>query len=151
MTGNEAWQPQYSPWRHGGWYVDNVRYPSGAVGCVSRNYADRKWRIACDDRPDAFERFTYPNRDAAARAEYELAQAAHAERLRTLAAKVYGIGHSDNRPNHRDASCAACGGGVRAGTGLEVLGVARCFTVYLHNTCAARVAEAQAQRRERAA
>src|SRR5580700_4881304 len=33
------WSPVYSPWRHGGWYVDNVRYPSGAVGCVSRNYA----------------------------------------------------------------------------------------------------------------
>jgi hypothetical protein len=31
----------YSPWRHGGWYVNEVRYPSGAVGCVSRNYPDR--------------------------------------------------------------------------------------------------------------
>ena len=41
----------YSPWRHGGWYVDNIRYPSGAVGCVSRNYRDRKWRIVCDPRP----------------------------------------------------------------------------------------------------
>ncbi|PPQ29305.1 hypothetical protein CCR94_15570 [Rhodoblastus sphagnicola] len=37
--------------RHGGWYVGNVRYPFGACGCVSRNYVDRKWRIACDPRP----------------------------------------------------------------------------------------------------
>lgn len=64
----------YSPWRHGGWYVDNVRYPSGAVGCVSRNYADRKWRIVCDDRgyPGGPVDYTYANRDAAARAEREL-------------------------------------------------------------------------------
>lgn len=62
----------YSPWRHGGWYVHNVRYPSGAIGCVSRNYPDKKWRIVCDPRPDAYERFTYPNRDTAARAEFEL-------------------------------------------------------------------------------
>lgn len=63
----------YERWRHGGWYVLEVRYPSGAVGCVSRNYADRKWRIACDPRPNAYELYTYPNRDAAARAEWELA------------------------------------------------------------------------------
>lgn len=62
----------YSPWRHGGWYVENVRYPSGAVGCVSRNFSDRKWRIACDERPDAFERFTYRTRDEAAGAERDL-------------------------------------------------------------------------------
>lgn len=59
----------YSRWRHGGWYVDNVRYPSGAVGCVSRNFPDRKWRIACDTRA---EDVTYPNRDAAAKAERDL-------------------------------------------------------------------------------
>jgi hypothetical protein len=58
-------QPTYSRWRHGGWYVDNVRYPSGAVGCVSNNYADKKWRIACGPRD-----ITFPSRDAAARAEY---------------------------------------------------------------------------------
>jgi len=60
----------YSPWRHGGWYVDNVRYPSGAVGCVSRNYPDKKWRIVCDPRGD--EAPTFTNRDAAAAAELEL-------------------------------------------------------------------------------
>lgn len=63
----------YTPWRHGGWYVHDVRYPSGAVGCVSRNYHDRKWRIACD--PRGFENGpTFKNRDEAARAEWELAQ-----------------------------------------------------------------------------
>jgi hypothetical protein len=60
---------EYEPWRHGGWYVSNVRYPSGAVGCVSRNYADRKWRIACDSRE---EDHTYPTRKAAAQAERDL-------------------------------------------------------------------------------
>lgn len=46
-----------------------MRYPSGAVGCVSRNYDDGKWRIVCGDHDT-----TYPSRDAAARAEYKLAQ-----------------------------------------------------------------------------
>lgn len=59
----------YSPWRHGGWYVDNVRYPSGAVGCVSRNYPDGKWRIACDSRQGDH---TYRTRDEAAWAERAL-------------------------------------------------------------------------------
>ncbi|MER7331709.1 MULTISPECIES: hypothetical protein [unclassified Micromonospora] len=71
----DDWEPTYSPWRHGGWYVTNVRYPSGASGCVSRNYPDRKWRIVCDSRP--FEQApTFPNRDAAARAERDLIRAA---------------------------------------------------------------------------
>lgn len=62
----------YEPWRHGGWYVHNVRYPSGAVGCVSRNFDDRKWRIVCDPRP--FDTApTFKNRDDAARAEWALA------------------------------------------------------------------------------
>lgn len=60
----------YWPWRHGGWYT-NVRYPSGACGCVSRNYEDRKWRIACDPRP--FEsQPTFKTRDDAALAEWKL-------------------------------------------------------------------------------
>ena len=62
---------EYSAWRHGGWYVHNVRYPSDAVGCVSRNYPDRKWRIVCDPRPFD-EQPTFPNRDAAARGELAL-------------------------------------------------------------------------------
>lgn len=61
----------YSKWRHGGWYVENVRYPSGAIGCVSRNYEDGKWRIVCDPRPFE-ERPTFKNCDAAAMAELAL-------------------------------------------------------------------------------
>lgn len=64
----DTWEPEYDRWRHGGWYVTNVRYPSGAVGCVSRNYPDRKWRIVCRDHGQ-----TYPSRDAAARAERDFA------------------------------------------------------------------------------
>jgi hypothetical protein len=64
---DKEWTPRYTAWRHGGWYT-NARYPSGASGCVSRNYPDRKWRVVCD--PDHSR--TYPNRDAAARAERDL-------------------------------------------------------------------------------
>ncbi len=74
MSG-AVWQPQYSRWRHGGWYVDNVHYPH-AVGCVSRNYPDRKWRIVCDEREGDH---VYRTRDAAARAEREIARAESAE------------------------------------------------------------------------
>lgn len=63
------WKPEYSSWRHGGWYVSNLRYASGAVGCVSRNYPDGKWRIVCDGRPFE-EQPTFPTRIGAARAEY---------------------------------------------------------------------------------
>jgi hypothetical protein len=70
----QTFTPIYNEWRHGGWYVSNVIYPSGAVGCVSRNYEDKKWRIVCDPRPDAHEKYTYPSRDAAARDEYRLAK-----------------------------------------------------------------------------
>lgn len=71
----QDWEPAFSRWRHGGWYVNNVRYPSGAVGCVSNNYQDKKWRIACDDRRLNLGEpgdFTFSSRDAAARAESAL-------------------------------------------------------------------------------
>jgi len=64
----------YSPWRHGGWYVGAVRYPDGACGCVSRNYVDKKWRIVCHPLPHE-QAPTFPNRDAAARAEQAIALA----------------------------------------------------------------------------
>lgn len=66
----------YSRWRHGGWYVSGVRYPSGACGCVSSNYPDKKWRIVCDDRRKALNEpgdLTFGSREAAARAEQVLA------------------------------------------------------------------------------
>lgn len=54
--------------------MTNVRYPSGACGCVSRNYADRKWRIVCENTgPGSEGDRTFPSRDAAARAERERA------------------------------------------------------------------------------
>lgn len=84
---DSAWQPHFSRWRHGGWYVDNVHYPH-AVGCVSRNYPDRKWRIVCDKREGDH---VYPTRDAAARAEREIARAEsaeHADRDRVTRFKI---------------------------------------------------------------
>lgn len=77
-TATQEFTPQYSPWRHGGWYVNNVMYPSGACGCVSNNYPDKKWRIACDDRRNELGGqgdYTFKSRDAAARAEFELVNA----------------------------------------------------------------------------
>ena len=69
MANDKArWAPAYKRWRHGGWYVTNVRYPNGAVGCVSNNYPDRRWRIVCEASQTPF-----PSRDAAARAERVLA------------------------------------------------------------------------------
>lgn len=61
----------YSKWRHGGWYVHEVRYPSGAIGCVYKG-TDGRWRIACDPRPGGRD-YTYRTRDDAARAEQLLA------------------------------------------------------------------------------
>jgi hypothetical protein len=72
------WQPAFARWRHGGWYVTNIRHTGGAVGCVSNNYPDKKWRIVCDERRQNLGEdgdFTFPDRHSAARAEYELAKA----------------------------------------------------------------------------
>lgn len=70
-TGKSPWTPIYSRWRHGGWYVNNVHYPSGAIGCVSCNYPDKKWRIVCHPLP--FEDSpTFKSRDDAARGERDL-------------------------------------------------------------------------------
>lgn len=72
-TGNKpAWTPSCTRWRQCGWYT-NAHYPSGACGCVSKNYPDKQWRIVCDDRRKELGKpgdFTFPTRDAAARAEY---------------------------------------------------------------------------------
>lgn len=75
-VASEEWIPFYLPWHKGdGWYVSNVRYPSGACGCVTRNYPDGQWRIVCDPRRVELGMpgdFTFPTRDAAARAERDL-------------------------------------------------------------------------------
>ena len=55
--------------------MTNLHYPSGACGCVSNNYPDKKWRIACNTRRRNLGEegdFTFKTRDAAARAEREL-------------------------------------------------------------------------------
>ncbi|WP_205582865.1 hypothetical protein [Pseudomonas aeruginosa] len=78
------WEPAYSKWRHGGWYVRNVQYPSGGCGCVSNNYEDGAWRIVCDDRrqaPGQAGDFTFKTRDEAARAERELVRQITLDRL----------------------------------------------------------------------
>lgn len=67
-----TWSPTFGRSGHGGWNVTNIRYPDGAVGCVSNNYADRKWRIVCDPRGFSYGP-TFPTRAAAARAEQTLA------------------------------------------------------------------------------
>ena len=70
--------PSFTRWRHGGWYVLNVRHIGGGCGCVSNNYLDGKWRIVCDPRRGNLGEegdFTFPTRDAAARAEHDLVQA----------------------------------------------------------------------------
>ena len=72
MNTQKPWSPQFSKWRHGGYYVTNVRYLSGAVGCVSNNYPDGKWRIVCDKRPFD-QQPTFKTRTDAAIAERDLA------------------------------------------------------------------------------
>lgn len=75
LFGVFEWTPVYDVWRHGGWYVHNVTHPNGGCGCVSSNYEDKKWRIVCDPRRLNLNEpgdFTFPSRDAAARAELEL-------------------------------------------------------------------------------
>lgn len=69
MAGEPPTAFTYHWWRHGGWYVDQTIWPNGGCGCVSRNFADKKWRIACDPRPFA-EQPTFRNRDNAARGEW---------------------------------------------------------------------------------
>lgn len=75
LSFDESWTPCFSSWRHGGWYVNNARYPSGAVGCVSNKFVDRRWRVVCDPRRGGLGEtgdFTFKSRDEAARAEREL-------------------------------------------------------------------------------
>lgn len=77
MLADHESELSFERWRHGGWYVHGVHYPSGAVGCVSNNYTDGKWRIVCDPRrnePGGEGDYTFPNRLLAARAEQELAK-----------------------------------------------------------------------------
>jgi hypothetical protein len=69
MTGVPPAEFTYDRWRHGGWYVQEITWPNGGCGCVSRNFGDRKWRIVCDPRPFEVQP-TFRTRDDAARGEW---------------------------------------------------------------------------------
>lgn len=87
LAEDDDWVPMFSAWRKGGWYVWNIARPEGGCGCVSRNYADGKWRIVCDprrDEPGAPGDFTYASRTEAAKAERALI----AEQARALLHKA---------------------------------------------------------------
>lgn len=66
------WVPAYSHWRHGGSYVDNIVYPSGAAGCIAsaRHTTSGRFEIACP--PSRYEG-GFKTRDAAAYAEAQIA------------------------------------------------------------------------------
>lgn len=82
-----TWTPAYDYWRHGGSYVTNVVYPSGAVGCIAsaRHSRSGRFEIAC--APAGHDE-TYRTRDAAARAEAEIALAQWALALAPVSAGV---------------------------------------------------------------
>lgn len=141
-----GWQPAFSPWRHGGWYVTNVRYPSGASGCVSRNYSDRQWRIIADDcGPGTPDDRSWPTRHEAARAEYRAAAYACLLKLTELAGGLYPAVPGDYantvkpQPNRYACSCAACGFGLAEAAGWEVLSSRMTSVVFLHQGCAGKV------------
>lgn len=69
-----TWTPEYDYWRHGGSYVTNIVYPSGAVGCIAsaRHTMSGKFEIAC---PPSENDEKFATRDAAARAEAVIALA----------------------------------------------------------------------------
>jgi len=73
LIAERAWEPTYSQ-ANGGWYVGNVRYPSGAVGHVAKG-AGGGWAIVC--QPDAGE---FDTRDDAARAERRIVKRMKATR-----------------------------------------------------------------------
>lgn len=72
LSDDPDWAPSFRAWRHGGWYVSNLHYPSGASGCVSNNYPDERWRIVCDRRRSGLGEpgdFTFSTRAEASQAE----------------------------------------------------------------------------------
>jgi hypothetical protein len=140
-TTAQDFRPSYSPWRHGGWYVDNVRYPSGACGCVSRNFSDRKWRVVADNTcaGEPGDR-TFPNRDSAAMAEME-----DARRGWEIVAGLASFSQYPPETNGRDGRCILCDLRVKAGQGFIVLGSdsTGTYAAHLHPRCADTVREIQ--------
>ncbi len=104
----------YSKWRHGGYYVHNVRYPNGAIGCVSNNYEDRKWRVVCDPAP--FDQHpTFSSRDDAAGAEVYLARMAHSlNALKLGLLLIERIEQNDTLDEHEQAFANAARAAIAA-------------------------------------
>lgn len=73
MAGDPPTHFTYHRWRHGGWYVHEITWPNGGCGCISRNYPDQKWRIACDPRPFN-QQPVFRTREQAARGEWLFVQ-----------------------------------------------------------------------------
>ena len=76
MKKYDYWEPVFSPWRHGGSYVTNIRYPNGACGCIvsARHSTDGFFHIACG--PEELTSIKFKTRRAAA-----LAERAYVEKL----------------------------------------------------------------------
>ena len=51
--------------------MTDVRYPSGAVGCVSNKYEDGRWRVVCQQEPKP----SFATRREAADAEQAIVEA----------------------------------------------------------------------------
>lgn len=102
------WKPRYDRWRHGGWYVTNITHVSGAAGCVSNNYPDKKWRIACGD-----DKRTFANRNEAAYAEQADVLAEYlnliAKRCDEYAVALADVGASHQLNGLRDFALQAIG------------------------------------------
>jgi len=104
------WTGEYSRWRHGGWYVTNVRYDSGAVGCVSNNYVDKRWRVVCNS--DDFEdQPSFSSREDAAQAERLFVKIDRLEKQLALLQRKVAHGCTD-------ASCSACDSEPKPGENL---------------------------------
>lgn len=69
FMARDDWEPVYEPWRHGGSYVSNIVYPSGAVGCIvsARHSATGRFHVACG--PAELTEVKHKTRRAAAFAE----------------------------------------------------------------------------------
>lgn len=81
---DDAWEPVFSPWRHGGWIISNLQTSSGGSGCVSNNYPDSQWRIVCDSRRIKLNEpgdITFPTRLEAAKSERALVREQLNQRL----------------------------------------------------------------------
>lgn len=81
VIGVFSWKPKYEPYKNC-YEISNLVYPDGTFGSVSNAYDDKNWRICREVRlvmeiGDPGDKH-YPTRDAAARAELLMVNAAFA-------------------------------------------------------------------------